>query len=243
MLGVASAVWIVILAWAACVQSSYWSDSETLWNRALACTTRNATAQYNLGVTLWQKNCPGEAIRCFREAIAIQPRGADAQNDLGVLLAQAGKLDEAKLHFQAALAVRPDMVDAHKNLAKTLELEGNVAGAITHWREVVRFQPYNLGAVNQLAWAMATQPADAVRNGAEAVELAQWAVRLSRAADPIPLGTLAAAYAETGRYSDAVQTADRAILLATDRGDAKMADALRRQNQCYRKGTPFRAGH
>ena len=95
--------------------------------------------------------------------------------------------------------------------------------------------------MNQLAWAMATAPEASLRNGAEATELAQWAVKLSRGLEPIPLGTLAAAYAEAGRFAEAVKIADRAIALATARNDAATADALRRQSQLYRAGSPYHA--
>ena len=64
-------------------------------------------------------------------------------------------------------------------------------------------------------------------------------MRLSRGREPIPLGTLAAAYAEVGRFSEAVKTADQAISLAAARGDAATADALRRQSQFYRTGSPY----
>jgi protein O-mannosyl-transferase len=271
--GAASALVLAILAGATIVQTAYWHDSETLWNRALACTTHNAFAQYNLGVTLSERGDDGEAMKCFQEAVAIQPRAADAQNNLGVLLAKSGQLDRAMEHFQAALDARPnlaeadnnlgkafeqrknipeamsyyeaalksrpDLADAHRNLGRLLERQGKIDEAILHWREAVMLQPSDLDALNQLAWAMATRPEASIRNGPNAVELARWAVRLSRGRSPVPLGTLAAAYAEDGKYADAVKTADLAIAIAARQGDAATAAALRKQSQCYRSGAPY----
>ena len=119
--GAASALAVVTLAAIAWRQTSYWRDSETLWNRALACTTHNATAQYNLGVTLAQRGDAAGAIKCFQATLAIQPRSADAENNLGVLLAGSGRLDEAAGHFQAALRIRPDLVSAYNNLRVAIQ--------------------------------------------------------------------------------------------------------------------------
>ena len=119
--GSTSALAVVILATIACRQTSYWRDSETLWTRTLACTARNATAQYNLGVTLAQRGDIPAAIKCFRETLAIQPRSGDAENNLGVLLAQSGRLDEATRHFRAAVKIRPDLLDAHNNLRMAIQ--------------------------------------------------------------------------------------------------------------------------
>jgi hypothetical protein len=119
--GVASALVLAALMACAWRQTSFWCDSETLWAHTVACTTHNATAQYNLGVTLAQRGDTAAAIRCFQATLAIQPRSADAENDLGVVLAMSGRLDEATPHFRAALRIRPDLTDAHNNLRMAIE--------------------------------------------------------------------------------------------------------------------------
>ena len=86
---------------------------------------------------------------------------------------------------------------------------------------------------------MATHRDAKIRNAREAVELAQWGVQLSEGHEPLPWGTLAAAYAEGGRFRDAVKCADRGIALADARRDTGVANALRRQREHYQKGTPY----
>ena len=88
------------------------------------------------------------------------------------------------------------------------------------------------------AWPRAREAR--LRNGPEAVDLAGKAVELSRGQSAEILGTLAAAYAETGRFADAVRTADRAANLASAHGDSKLADACRAQLTVYRSGRPYR---
>jgi protein O-mannosyl-transferase len=198
-----------------------------------------ALAHSNLARILTKQGRDDEAILEYRSAIESDPYCADVHNDLGVILAKRGQLGAAIAEFRSTLAIKPILVKVRVNLAEALGEQGKVADAIVEWREVVRLQPNNLRAVNQLAWAMATGPEASVRNGPEAAELAQWAVKLSRGLEPIPLGTLAAAYAEMGRFAEAVTVADRAIALAATRNDPAAADALRRQSQLYRTGSPY----
>jgi protein O-mannosyl-transferase len=210
------------------------------FRRALEIKPHFALVHSNLARVLVKQGRTDEAIIEYRNAIESDPDCADAHNDLGVVLAKHGQIDAAIVEFRKSLSIDPSLVEVHGNLATALGQQGKTADALTHWREVVRLQPDNLRAVNQLAWAMATGAEPSVRNGAEAAELAQWAVKLSRGQEPLPLGTLAAAYAEVGRFAEAVKIADRAIVLAAARDDAVMADALRRQRQCYRTGSPYR---
>ena len=89
--------------------------------------------------------------------------------------------------------------------------------------------PNDVAILNDTAWLLATNPDASVRSGAEAVELAQRAAKLTDGRRPAILGTLAAAYAEVGRFSEAVKAAERAIALASARGDNEAVDAFREQ--------------
>ena len=94
--------------------------------------------------------------------------------------------------------------------------------------------------LNDTAWLLATSPNVSVRNGVEAVELAQRAVRLSAGREPAVLGTLAAAYAEAGRSSEAVQTARKALGLAVQQNKPRLAESIRTKIRLYESGTPYR---
>ena len=90
------------------------------------------------------------------------------------------------------------------------------------------------------AWLLATSPERSLRNGDEAVELARRAVRLAGDRDPALLGTLAASYAEAGRFAEAVAAAQRALDAATARGNAALCETLRARIKLYQSGTPLR---
>ena len=104
---------------------------------------------------------------------------------------------------------------------------------------MIRLHPDNLLALNQLALSLATSSEASVRNGTRAVELACRAVQLSGGQDANILGTLAAAYAEAGRFSDAVQTAQRALALAVRQKNSALADVLRARLGRYQNNSPY----
>ena len=97
-----------------------------------------------------------------------------------------------------------------------------------------------MACLNNIAWWLATNPNASLRNAAEAVELAQRAVRLSGGRKPAVLSTLAAAYAEARRFAEAVATAEQALDLATRQNDGQLAEALRRRVSLFNARTPFR---
>ena len=94
--------------------------------------------------------------------------------------------------------------------------------------------------LNDTAWLLATSPNASVRNGVEAIDLARRAVQLSANREPAVLGTLAAAYAEAGRFPEALQTARKALDLATHQNKPRLAESLRAKIWLYESGTPYR---
>jgi lipopolysaccharide biosynthesis regulator YciM len=95
-------------------------------------------------------------------------------------------------------------------------------------------------ARNNLAWVLATCSDPGVRNGLKAVAIAERADALTASKSPVVCATLAAAYAETGRFADAVKTAQRALQLALSEGQNARADAIRAQIHSYQAGAAFR---
>jgi tetratricopeptide (TPR) repeat protein len=94
--------------------------------------------------------------------------------------------------------------------------------------------------MNNLAWVFATSPDASVRDASQAVRLAEQALRVSGGRIPIVLRTLAAAYAESGRFAEAVDTAQRGLELAEAQGNSGLAAELRGTIALYQAGTPLR---
>jgi tetratricopeptide (TPR) repeat protein len=198
-----------------------------------------AEPYYNLAAALAHRGQIAEAIALYRKALEIKPDLPEAHADLATALAGRGQVAEAMAHFQRALEIMPGSGGFRYNFGVALFQQGKIADAVVQWREAVRLLPNQVVFLNQLAWVLATYPEASIRNGADAVVLAERAVQLSEGQEPAILGTLAAAYAETGRFSRAIQAAERAIAIASARGDTALADVLRARIKLYQAGSPY----
>ena len=210
------------------------------WRQALEIEPRLAGRHLTLGTVLLGQGQVDEAIAHLEEALALEPGLANAHNTLGNALLRKGRPADAIAHFREALRLRPDFARAHSNLGAVLLRQGQFAEALTHYQAALAAQPANPSVLNSVTWVLATCPESSVRNGPRAVELAQQARRLPSGENPAVLSTLAAAYAEAGRFPEAVATAQHALELIAAQGNTPQAEALRVQLPLYQMGAPFR---
>jgi tetratricopeptide (TPR) repeat protein len=181
-----------------------------------------------------------EADMHLRRALEIDPRYVPAHNDLGKLLLQSGHADESLVNLQQALQIDPNYRVAHYNIANTLFYLGRVDEAVSHLEKALAMEPSTPEGQKNVAWVLATSTEARIRDGAKAVQYAERANELTQGKNPLIVATLAAAYAEVGRFPDAIQTAEKASQLATDSGLALLAQAIRGHLEFYRSGQPFR---
>jgi tetratricopeptide (TPR) repeat protein len=199
-----------------------------------------ASAEGNLGHALLSKDHPDEAIPHLRKAVELAPKSAEYSNYLGQALGEKGQTDEAIAQFERALQLSPSLVEAHYYLGVALVMKGRRAEGLAHWRKALLKEPDNVQVLNEIAWVLATAPEAALRNGSVAVSLAEHAVKLTSEREPVVLGTLAAAYAETGRYDQAIETEQRAADLAARQGNASLAASLNQRLALFEQKTPIR---
>jgi tetratricopeptide (TPR) repeat protein len=171
---------------------------------------------------------------------ACTPDNFFAQYNLGAALNDKGSVDEAIAHYQKALQIKPDFAAAHINLGDILLQKSNLAEAMTHFQRALQLKPDSAEAQNDMAWVLAASPQASLRNGTRALELAQRANQLTLDGNPAVLSTLAAAYAEVGRFPDARETAQRALHLAEVTSNTALANDIRSQMKGYEIGVPFR---
>lgn len=143
------------------------------------------------------------------------------------------------MHLQRALELEPGDVETHRSMAITRTLQGRVEEGIAAYREVLKRAPNDLDALNNIAWVRATHADAKHRDGAEAVRLAEQARDLPHDPNYVLFSTLAAAYAEAGRYADAVAAGERAADLAREAQDSSAVQRFGAQLECYRAGRPF----
>jgi tetratricopeptide (TPR) repeat protein len=235
-----SLIILTALTFAARVQAAAWKDSETLWTQALSRTTDNLMAELNLGEAVYQLGKTPDAIRHFERALLIDSTQASVHSSLGVALLETGHTNESLRHLETAISLDPNNADAHYNLGNTLLAMGRASEAIAEYKRTLELNPNDTETMNNMAWILATWPESLFRDGAKAVELAERADVLTKKASPVIGATLAAAYAETGRFADAIQTAQRAVQLALNEGNNARAESIQSQLTLYESGAPFR---
>src|SRR6266550_701285 len=240
--GIAATVSLMACLFVTERQLRHWHDSVALFSHALGVTENNALAHANLGIALYEEKRLDNAIVELERALELLPTHIDAHNNLGVVLIRKGRVDEALAQFYIALKLRPDNPKAHYNLATALSRKGDTAAAIAECETALRLKPDYVEAENNLAWLLATSPEPSLLNGPRALDLAREVARLSEYNDPNILDTLAAAFAETGQFAEAIKVAERAMQLATAQTNAVLADALRLRLEGYRAGKPFHEG-
>lgn len=208
--------------------------------RAVELDPTSAIAESSLGQTLMAEHKVDEALPHLRKAAELAPTRAEFNTNLGLGLAKSGRPGEAVAYFEQALALAPDSAQAHYYLGKALVLTGRGADGLTQWRQGLHLAPDDLQLLNDTAWVLATASDAALRNGQEALPLAEHAAQLSSEGDPAILGTLAAVYAENGRFGEAVDLERRAAELATQQDNATLAQSLRERLALYQEKTPIR---
>jgi len=201
-----------------------------------------ADTHHRLGQALAAQDRPEGAVAEYREALQLDPRNADARLSLGYTLGSLGRLDEAIEQLREGLQLRPDSAMARGALGLALMRQGQAAEAIEQYRAARQLKGEWPAVTNALARALAAHRDPSVRNGAEAIALAQGLCRRGGYSNPAYLDTLAAAYAETGRFEQAARTARRALELARSAGHAEAAAQIERRLQLYVSGRPLREG-
>jgi tetratricopeptide (TPR) repeat protein len=200
----------------------------------------SALVHNNLGNALVRKKLVDEAIAHYEKAVELRPDYADGHYNLGSALLQEGRIDEAIAHWQKTVSIQPNDAEAHTTLGDALLRKGEIGQAIAQYQAALEFSPQSISTLNNLAWALSTCPDASLRNGAKAIELAEKADRLSGGKNPIFIRTLAAAYAENGRFTDAIETAQRALQLTTAQDNFALANKLEKDLDLYRTNVPLR---
>jgi tetratricopeptide (TPR) repeat protein len=190
-----------------------------------------------LAEALAQVGKADEAAVHFEKVLQSNPNQA-AHWRYGLLLAQTGRPNEAIVHLREAVRLQPD-AERHQALAQALAAAGHPELAVAEYWEALRLLPDSVPVLNNLAWILATAPDSHLRDAAQAVKLSEQACRLTSFSQPLLVGTLAAAYAEAGRFEEAVKTAEKAKDLALAAGQKELAEKNEQLLQLYRAGKPY----
>src|SRR5438067_3074947 len=239
ILSAAAAIVLITLSSLSWKQTTHWRDTEALWRHTLAVTPDSDVAHAGLGGILFVRGQIDESIDHYERALRLRDGNVAAHFGLGRALAAKQKTDPAIFHFQKALSIQPDNIGASNDLGVMFASKGEIREAISTWQQSLSFDPDNADAANNIAWVRATATDPNLRDGREALELAQRALR-SGGENPVALRTLAAAQAENGQFAEAIATCRRAEELAQKYGGRAMDDSLHSCVESFRRGEALR---
>ena len=217
-----------------------WEEAILQYRAALETKPDFPEARFSLGKALLRKGDFDGALSCFPKAGTLSSDPPARWRNLGGDLLQKGDVEEAIGCYQQAIRIDPRSGEAYANLGLAFFLKGERKEAIDFWQQALATQPNVPEVQNNLAWLLATAPDASLRNGAEAIALAEQAKQLTGGGNPMVLHTLAAAYAETGRYAEATATARRALDLAVAQKNDDLTVKLPKEMKLYEAGTPLR---
>ena len=209
------------------------------YRRAIEIRPNDADTHNNYGSALRELGQIDNAKREYEIALTLQPNYVEARLNLATLFLQGGKTSEAIAQLEEAKRIQPHDPIVHTDLGNALMKSGRAREAVAEFNQSLAILPDGVGAMNSLAWLLATAPDTAVRDGARAVEVAERANEITMHADPVILHTLAAAYAEAGQFEDALVTARRGMKMANQSGKTAIYDALRDELPLYELGLPY----
>ena len=195
-----------------------------------------------------------DAIEKFRLVQKLDPRMVGIHLPWGRALLAEKHVDDAMSEFKIVISAEPKNFEAHNYLGETFAISGKTSAAVEEFRRSLALRPNQPDLLNDLAWILATDPRPEIRNGPDAVEFAIQACGFTRGTQPVFLGTLAAAYAEEGRFDDAVSAtqkahdiaaaqsaaARKANQLSAARGQQALAERELQLLELYRSHQPFR---
>jgi tetratricopeptide (TPR) repeat protein len=196
---------------------------------AFAWTARVQASYWRDSETLWTRT------------LAVTRDNAFAHASLADLLMRRDGVHEAVAHSEEALRIRPNDADGENNLGLALLQLGDERGALAHLQRCLAIDPGHMNGEINLAWLLTTSGEDSLRDGARAVQLAEDVAHRAGHENAIALRTLAAAYAESGRFGEAIDTAERAMGSARAQGQQELIVDLTNAIANYREGRALRS--
>ena len=200
----------------------------------------SADLRFALGTALIFRGEINEGIAQLQLACELKAKWGGPHVLLGATLTKLGRFEEATKHLQQAVRLEPTNATAHCQLAVVLNAQQQVDEAIAHYTEALRSAPDLAEALNNLAWIRAANTRADLRDGAEAVRLAERACRVTDYKEPMLVGTLAASYAEAGRFEEAVTAARQARDLALANGQKDLAQKNQQLIELFGARQPYR---
>lgn len=214
-------------------------DAERRYLEAIQLSPDYVIARNNLARIFTAQGKLAEATDQYRAVVRLSPDSADAQNNFGNILLARSYDAEATAPLERALQLNPNHPETHFNMARLLVRRGDDPNAMMHFRKALALRPEWASCLASLAWILATHTGRTMEDRREAVTLATRAASLTARQDGFVLDALAAAYAATGNFADALVTAGAALQQSSAAGLTELSAGIQRRLSLYANGKPY----
>lgn len=209
------------------------------YRKALEAEPDYVKAHNNLGNVLATMQRFEEAIAEYEIVVSLQPNHKSVYSNYAFALFGAGRVGDAVVQYRKAMQMQGRSVSdaaicsAYGDFAVSLQRPRE---ALVQYQKALELAPDSASVCQRLAGLLVTCSDPSIRNGTQGVALAQRAVQLSGGCDPTCCDTLATAYAEVGRFTEAVEMAAKAASLAASQHKDRLAEAIRAKIPLYQSG-------
>jgi tetratricopeptide (TPR) repeat protein len=208
---------------------------------AVALRPKYSVALYNYAAVLADLGKLDEAREQLEKVHQLEPNDPVASLRLGAVYSMQKRSAKAVEVYSEFLKDHPDEPNILRARGDSYLNVGKHAEAIADYEQAVKNKefakdPAYPGLLNNFAWVLATSPDDKLRDGARAVKLAAQACELTQYKQAYILSTLAAAYAETGDFDNAVKWSEKSAEI----GDKDHAEAFKKELASYKDHKPYR---
>jgi serine/threonine-protein kinase len=217
------------------------AQAHAAFQQALEYIPDDVRVRHDYASVLAQEGLLPAAAEQLERALQVTPDDTATLRKLALLRMAQREFDRAMEAFERVIQKEPGDLAAQYNLANAYRTTGQITKAVELYERILRLDSNMILAANNLAWIRATHPSATLRNGAEAVRLAEDLCQKTEFQQPSYLDTLAVAYAEAGQFEKAAETAQRAIALATQAGDHRAVAEMQLRLELFEQKQPYRS--
>jgi arylsulfatase A-like enzyme/Tfp pilus assembly protein PilF len=181
-----------------------------------------------------------ERFEILTRVIELAPDTAPAYSDLAHIVFQRGDPAEAERLLATSLSIDPCTASPRATLAYLAAKRNDPGRHLQVLKEGIDQCPPEDGILNNYAYALATNPDEKYRDGAEALRIAEQITQGERGERHDYLDTLACAYAEVGDFAGAIRAGERALALLDATGDPELIEESKAHLEQFRAGRPVR---
>lgn len=207
---------------------------------AVESAPQNWIAYQQIATWFLQSDSLEQAYAIARQGLTVDPFSPELHCTLALASAARQDFSTATNHFGYSLLLRKGWVQAQNGLRQSIISLLSVPDRSQQLEQLLYQLPDSPREIDEVAWVLATHPDDTIRNGDEAVRLAEHGCDITNFRDSTLLATLAAAYAEVKKFREAVSTAERALRLSQQSRETDVSDLSEQLLRSFRENRPYR---